>query len=456
MTLVSGKPVWTQGMFMRPQHFQQQETYWDMLFGQHLVGRTGHGVGLSKLEIDEAALATGRFVVSAAEGIFPDGTLMRAPGNAILPRPRAFGAHGSGGRVFLAIPARRSDGPELAQNGVGGERHHRWGCETVTLRDSSQEEDSYGDVKVARLHPVLLHESERSADFEYLPIARIERALETEIVLDSAWLPPASDCNVHSGYTRSLADVRSVLHRRAETLAEHIDPNTSTGLSDTLDFLLLQTVNRHLARFGHMLGLKRLPPERAFAAMIELDGELATFTPVRRRRAQPQWNSADPGEAWSGVVRSIIDTLARISDRHGIQLPLQRNANGFWVAQIHDRSLLDSCRFILVARADDGAVLPSSQIPLRLKVGSVERLREIVALQLSGLPCRTMPVVPRSLPYYPGANYLEIDRSSPMWADIAASTGLAVHIMGNQSNIAVELWTLRQGDDAEHPAYDGT
>ena len=40
-----GKPLWSQGMFMRPQHFQQQERYWEAFVNDHVAGQSGYGWG---------------------------------------------------------------------------------------------------------------------------------------------------------------------------------------------------------------------------------------------------------------------------------------------------------------------------------------------------------------------------------------------------------------------------
>ena len=439
-----GKPLWSQGMFMRPQHFQQQERYWEAFVNDHVTGRSGYGWGLRRLEIDRAALELGRFEVTRIAVTLPDGTPLGAPGIADVPPPRSFGAEAQGKRVMLALPIRRADAPE-ASSAESPDADRRWKRCAVTLRDTSSEEDEYSEVQLGRLAPVLLLEDEPRDTCEAVPVARIETASETGITLDESYLPPVMNCRIHAGYMRTLRDIRSLLHRRAENLARQVDPNTAVGMSDMLDFLLLQMVNRHETAFAHMIALEHLAPERAYVATAELAGELSTFLPERRAKPPPVYDHADPGPGWRRLVRTVTGALGQISDRHGVELALERQANGARVAAIHDHGLLDAGRFIVVVRSNGAREIGATQIERRLKVCSMESLREIVALQLSGIPCRVVPVVPRGLPYYPDATYLEVDRTAALWEEVRSSGTLAVYMAGAEAAFDLRLWALRGG-----------
>ena len=444
-----GKPIWSQGLFMRPQHFQQQERYWESFVHDRVSGQSGYGWGLRRLEIDEAALELGRFEVTRLSLVLPDGTPLNAPGIADLPPPRTLGPEAQGKRVLLALPICRTDAAEVSSNGAA-DTERRWRQCPVALRDTSSEDDEYCDVQLGRLAPVLLIEGEPTDTYEAVPIARVASASGTELTLDESYLPPVMNCRCHPGYMRTLRDILAVLHRRAENLAAQIDPNTAVGLSDALDFLLLQTVNRYESLFAHLGRLEHIAPERAYAATAELAGELSTFLPERRAQPLPVYDHADPGPGWRRLVRCVTSALGRISDRHGVELALEHQPNGSWVAAIHDHGLLDFGRFIVVVRTDAAREVATPRIERRLKVCSMESLREIVALQLSGIPCTAVPVVPRGLPYYPDATYLEVDRTVELWDEVRSSGTLAIYLMaGAETTFDVQLWALRgAGADA--------
>ena len=128
-----------------------------------------------------------------------------------------------------------------------------------------------------------------------------------------------------------------------------------------------------------------------------------------------------------------------------MELALERQSNGARVAAIHDHGLLDTGRFIVVVRSNGAREIGAAQIERRLKVCSMESLREIVALQLSGIRCTVVPVVPRGLPYYPDATYLEVDRTAALWEEVRSSGTLAVYMAGAEAAFDLRLWALRGG-----------
>jgi hypothetical protein len=48
----ASKVVWSEGMLLRTQHFQQQDRWVERLVGGTLAGAVGHGWGISELALD--------------------------------------------------------------------------------------------------------------------------------------------------------------------------------------------------------------------------------------------------------------------------------------------------------------------------------------------------------------------------------------------------------------------
>ncbi len=81
------KVVWGEGLFLQPQHLQQQERYIERLVRTSTAGLAPFSYGLTKLEIDTDLLALGKFAVRSAAGILPDGTPFNIPGDVDHPPP---------------------------------------------------------------------------------------------------------------------------------------------------------------------------------------------------------------------------------------------------------------------------------------------------------------------------------------------------------------------------------
>ncbi len=451
-----GKSIWSQGMFLRPQHFQNHERYWEEQLHRRVMGADGYAWGIERLQINESALSLGRFEVSAVSAVFHDGTILHATQGNELPTSRIFGAEASGRRIMLAIPIRQPGMPDVMSDDRPG-ISRRYRRTALNLRDTSAEDDEFTEIHVGRLAPALLLDDAELDAWETMPIARIEHASESEIRLDARFLPPVLNCAVHSGYRRILEELHAVLLRKMRFLGKELDPSSFLNPTDMMDFHLLQLVSRYEASFSHILGLNHVSPERAFALATELAGELNAFAPDLMPNRLP-YDHANPSPGWAELLRFITRTLGRASEHKAVEVPLEQQFGGFHVAVFTDRSLIDAGAFVLVVRPGGrmagGVSHESVRIDDRLKIGTVDRLREIVKLQLPGIPCRPLPVIPKGVPYFPDATYLEIDQGVPAWREVRDSASLAAYFVGRGEGYRLQLWVLHGGDAVQPEGCD--
>ena len=73
------KVIWTEGMFLQPQHFQQQDRFVTRLVDARVGLGMGHAWGFHSLAIDEASLHQGKLALAKAVGVFRDGTPFALP-----------------------------------------------------------------------------------------------------------------------------------------------------------------------------------------------------------------------------------------------------------------------------------------------------------------------------------------------------------------------------------------
>lgn len=79
--------VWSEGQFLLPQMFQQQERYLEHVMHYRSLPLTPFFWGFSHYNIDGEALNIGKLILKEASGIFPDGTPFNAPDHTPLPPP---------------------------------------------------------------------------------------------------------------------------------------------------------------------------------------------------------------------------------------------------------------------------------------------------------------------------------------------------------------------------------
>ena len=73
------KVVWSEGLFLQPHHFQQNDRYVESLVSGVARGVAPYAWGVSRLEIDQELLKLGKFAVKSCAGLTPDGAVFRAP-----------------------------------------------------------------------------------------------------------------------------------------------------------------------------------------------------------------------------------------------------------------------------------------------------------------------------------------------------------------------------------------
>ena len=77
--------IWNEGLFIKPQHFQQQQRYNEYNLDERFLSVGRYLYGISQLLINPEFLSFGRVAVDCVVGVMPDGTVFRIPQEDILP-----------------------------------------------------------------------------------------------------------------------------------------------------------------------------------------------------------------------------------------------------------------------------------------------------------------------------------------------------------------------------------
>ena len=88
----NSKVGWTEGLFLRPQHFQQQDRYHENNLNARVSLITPYPWGISALEIDHDLAQQGKFAVRRCAGVMPDGMAFRHSRSCTASRAAGAGA----------------------------------------------------------------------------------------------------------------------------------------------------------------------------------------------------------------------------------------------------------------------------------------------------------------------------------------------------------------------------
>lgn len=429
---------------MRPHHFQQHDRYLETYVESRVTSLRPCSWGLTALELDAPALALGKIALTRLRAVMPDGTPVEVPASAHALKPRDIPTDFSNGRVYLALPVRSGDGPEIDPDD-DGRIDPRFRSAGRGLRNSTQRTSDEIDVQLAIPNLRLVLEGEPVDDLVLLAVARVkERGSDGAVVLDDGFLAPALDCGAYAGFGRLLSEITALLRRRGEALATMVDPARADGVSTLSDFLLLQLINRFEPLFEHLLNVRPLHPETVYSIALQLAGELSTFDGARRPPAFPNYVHDELDTCFGPVLRHIRQALSIVTERSAHQLPIEARKYGVYVSIIADQNLLRQARFVLAVRANVDSADILRSFPNQVKIGPVEEIRNLVNLQLPGIGLKALPVAPREVPYHSDTAYFELDRQSELWSKLSGSASFAFHVAGEFPGIRLEFWAIRE------------
>lgn len=441
------KIVWSEGLFLQPQHFQQHDRHWERLLEGRVAGLSGYGWGFGKLEVDGAALALGKVRLTEASGIFPDGTPFDFPGEDAAPPPFDIDADTHDELVVLALPMRRVGSMETALQGSLDDGLARYAAEEITVKDSNASSQPGSDalIQVGRLRLTLLYASAVTDAYTTLGVVQvIERRADNQVLLSKSYSPPmihALGNATLAGYVREL---HGLLHQRAEVLAARVSHPGRGGVADVADFLMLQTINRYMPLFAHCAVHPAFHPERLYVLCLQLAGDLATFShDARRPPAYPGYRHDALEHCFTPLIADLRRSLSMVLEVNAVAIELQDRKYGVRVAAIPDQELLKAASFVLAVNAQMPAETLRTRFPTQVKIGPVESIRDLVNLQLPGIPLRALPVAPRQIPFHAGFCYFELQRGGELWKQLERAGGFAMHVAGEFPGLELEFWAIR-------------
>jgi len=437
------KVIWSEGMFIRAQHFQQDARYVERLIRSRSKGLRPYGWGLTELRLNRELLSVGRFGVERASGVFADGTPFSIPADVAGLQPLVLNENVRNAIVYLTLPISQPGGQEAAD--PDAETLTRYVASEIEVADANSSDMSAAPITVGKLRLRYQLESSDRSGFVGIGLARIiEVRADNTVVLDESYVPPTLDCQVAGLLSGFMTEIVGLLNHRGEAIANRLAGASAGTAAEMTDAMMLQAINRYQPLFSHLASASFVHPESLYMAAIGLAGELATFTsPTRRPRAFPVYDHERIQPSFTPVIAAIRQSLSVVLERSAIAIPLTEHRYGIRVADVPDRSLYLKYAFVLAAKAD----IPSDTLMRRLigqiKIGPVEQISELVNTALPGIMLRSLPVAPRQIPYHSGKVYFELDRTSPIWKQIASGAGLAIHVAGDFPGLELDLWAIK-------------
>jgi type VI secretion system protein ImpJ len=442
--------VWSEGLLLTPQHLQQADHALHHLISDRFRQAHAFEWGLTQIDIDREALRNGRVSVSAVRGVLPDGTPFAAPEDDGLPPARSLEGHFDGRAesltVYVGLPTSRPGRPQL---GMAREGHPtpRFAEESIELPDDNTGSDERA-VSVARKNLVVLFPDDALGDHDHLPVAEVVRTSDGAYALRETYIPPSLALSASEPLT---ALVRNTLERLIAKSAEISGMRRQRGSvvdfssADTTSFLQLYTVNRAIPPLAHCLAHKRAHPEDVYLALAGLAGALCTFSDRWSPKDLPAYDHRSLSQCIAGVHAVIGDLLEIKTQSKATRIDLEKKDGSVWVGRItDDRLLMPGAALYLGVKADVEEQRIVTEIPVKLKIASLDRIDFLIAMAIRGVPAVFERVPPATLPVKSQFLYFKLDSNHELWEGVKGAKNIALFVPPEYPGLTLELLGLRE------------
>ena len=333
-------------MFLRAQHFQQQDRYLEHLLQARTAPLRPHPWGLTELSIDRDLLAAGRSRspprLGRARGRHP----VRDPRPAPTSRCRSTCRRAPATRwCTWRLPLRQAGQSRRSPATEGpDECAPAMGCGFRGLRHPFRQHACPAELQVGRPRLRYLLETEE--------LRRLSPASASPAITEVQAGPPGGARRpLHPALPADLgraaagqpvAELVGMLGQRGEALAARLAQPGSRGVADVADFLLLQAVNRWQPLMAHWADAGNVHPEgslRRPGAGGRRARHLHRIRPARPAPI-PAYRHDDLQRSFAPVIADLRRSLSAVLEPDAVSIPLQEPRHGVRVGPITDRNLL--------------------------------------------------------------------------------------------------------------------
>ncbi|MEQ6250635.1 type VI secretion system baseplate subunit TssK [Sulfitobacter sp. HNIBRBA3233] len=424
------KVVWSEGLFLRTQHFQQQDRHTDWLIRQTLAAQANAGFGFLALTVDPVALDTGQIALAEATGFMPDGTFLSVPDGAAEIKPVSVDAKTESGLVQIAIPSEGAGSAQIdpAHAEPSGTRYRG---DVIEVRDAIRGGADASQIEVARLAPKILLPGDETAGYVTMPIARVE-GLDSDgaVALDKGFLAPALRIEAVAWYAQLLKELVNGMDRIADAHGAMVLGGTGASMEN---LLILELANSARPELSHLAAQNNVHPATLYQTLAGIAGRMATYGASARRLGDlPPYDHADPQlsfQALADTLRSLVLSLRHVEPKSRA-LRVSRHSENIWTVRIDNPEIIASNRIVLRVGGDMSEKMLRKFFVDQATVGAADQFETLWKSRLTGIPLKPLNSQPREIPYDGDRLCLELDRQSEHWAALQDAPGFVVGVAG--------------------------
>lgn len=449
------KILWGEGLFLRPQHFQLQDSYHEQLLNYTIRSTVAHAYGIQSISFDQIQMSQQVLALEKIEMIWQDGEIYRAPSHDLLPQPILLDhlkMHAEM-QVYLALPVIQPNKPNVSfesspQNG----RYHSYLHETHDLfTDASPAEITL----LRRRAEFKLFEFDSVPDTQmdgyiYLAIAKVKRKNSGQFELDNSYIPPILHIEASETLINSLKRILNVIKAKIKMIQSNNRENEQKLIEfrsgDIVSFWLVNALNTAHASLNHLLLNTQTHPERLYCELLRLTGSLLTFSTAYEIDQLPTYQHLHLQHSFQQldlILRDLLDTI--ISNRY-ISIALKETRPSYWMGSLESDKINRDSRLYLAISSSSMQTHELIQIvPLRFKVGNNIDVEQRVISALPAIPLHHLIQVPTAIPIRSGVSYFELEPHHELYQRMLDAESICLYVPAGFQDLTIELIAVING-----------
>jgi len=428
------RPVWTEGMYLGPHHFQLQNRCFEDTLSFVTRSLWRYPWGFAALQFDPEALRNGTLSVTHARGLFEDGLPFDLPVSDPPPRPldysSLFSPVADHLTLYLAIPRLETDGANTGTDPDSTTARYLVAEQKIPDQNTGLDEKP---IEVGRRNLRLIAESDLSDRLVALPVVRVLRDGSGHYQADPAFVPPCISLAASPALNRMLQRLIEIIDEKSAVFIDEQQQRHGVfqaGMSSrhVARYWFLHALNASVALLRHYLLSQHYHPEEVFREMSRLGGALCTFGLEVHPRSLPVWDHAAPGPCFASLDEHIRRHLEVVMPSGAIHIPLRAAESSLWLGDVSDERCLGPSRWIIEIHSSIGEADLIARAPQLTKMCSARFVTELIRRALPGMNLRHLSVPPPQIAAKVESQYFSIERSGPCWEHIVQTRQVGIYV----------------------------
>jgi type VI secretion system protein ImpJ len=441
--------LWSEGMFLRPHHFQAADRYWSELIATG--NRFDHpcGYGIARLSVHAELLQNNVLQLMGLSARMKDGTLLESESEQVdtvdlnvklgnQPPAKTI-------QVFLAIPQETEGQGNTADSSAAVKRYLSFDRE---LPDEIRG-DNRQTVPSRRLNYRILLSTDDCSGFKLLPLLQLLPATGAagKFRIDPNYFPPMLEVASWHELKTLIGDLRSFILSRITTIGEVIKHRgISLGSNiegDAQKLWLMHCMNQSAAELECIALAPGVHPLVAYTYLCSILGRCSIFGPDMMFPGVPQYDHDNLAPIFRKLCEMIRALINNVRDDEVVQRPFLGSGRGMSVS-LQPEWLGPEWEWYFGIKPHNfpiesvSAVL-NDKVGLVYKLGSAELVESYFTQKQEGLIHKKVREVPRALQGRGNWAFFQIKTDTDAWKRVATDFSIAMRIKEEQISNLKEL-----------------